>query len=647
MIPLLKPFEEMTREDYDALGLRSGLEIHQQLLTEKKLFCRCPAGHYSEEYDAEILRHMRPTLSELGEYDGTALMEFKTKKEIIYRINHETVCTYEMDDTPPFEINQQALNIALEVAMLLNYKLVSEIHIARKQYLDGSIPTGFQRTTIVGIDGWIPYKDKKIGLIQLGLEEDACREVSDVGHLRVYRTDRLGMPLIEMVTRPEMHTPQEVAEVANLLRWLVRSTGKVRTGIGAARQDVNVSITGGTRIEIKGVPRIPLIPHLIYNEAFRQHSLLQIREELHRRGITEKTFRSTTADVTNLLSKTSWDPIRMAIERKEEVHCVNLKGYARILSHPTQTGKVFSKEISDRVRVIACLTRLPNILTSESTEETIDSFTWNKIRKAVQAGSHDALILVWGNSRDVKTAVQEIEIRAREATMGIPSETRQALADGTNGFERILPGPERMYPDTDLPPLEITEERIQTLENNVPEALWIRREKYKKMGIPDHLLIPIASSPRAGLFEEIVEKYKISPVRVAVFLFEKTKAWKRKKYPIEKLTDDLWRLFFSHVQKQPALLENGEELLKKYLAGQIDDLKSELQRYIPPSIKETEIPEMIESAVSDGMPDLDDSEKKHRYLMGQIMESIRGQIPAKSVRKYIDNELQTKGGKNE
>src|SRR3990170_1803261 len=205
---MFKPFDEMTESDYAAVGFKSGLEIHQQLLTSKKLFCRCPAGHYSDAYDAEILRHMRPTLSELGEYDGTALMEFKTKKEIIYQINHRTVCTYEMDDTPPFELNDEALDIALGIGMLYRCTMVDEIHIARKQYLDGSIPTGFQRTTIVGVNGTIPYKDRSIAIIQLGLEEDACREVSDVGHRRIYITDRLGMPLIETVTAPDMFTPQ-------------------------------------------------------------------------------------------------------------------------------------------------------------------------------------------------------------------------------------------------------------------------------------------------------------------------------------------------------------------------------------------------------------------------------------------------------
>ena len=282
---IFKPFDEMTEDDYKLVGFKSGLEIHQQLYTERKLFCRCPAGKYNHKFDAEILRHMRPTLSELGEYDGTALMEFKTKKDIIYHINRESVCTYEMDDTPPFEINEQALDIALEIALLYRSAATDEIHIARKQYLDGSIPTGFQRTAIVSIGGKIPYKDREINIIQLSIEEDSCREVSDHGHRRVYIADRLGMPLIETVTAPDMKTPYEVAEVGKMLSNIVKSTGKVRTGAGAAREDVNVSVTGGTRIEIKGVPSFKRIPVLTYNEAMRQWNLLRLREELKKRNL--------------------------------------------------------------------------------------------------------------------------------------------------------------------------------------------------------------------------------------------------------------------------------------------------------------------------------------------------------------------------
>ncbi|MBI5727778.1 MAG: Glu-tRNA(Gln) amidotransferase GatDE subunit E, partial [Ignavibacteriales bacterium] len=266
------PLNKATQSDYDRIGFMSGLEVHQQLLTKEKLFCRCPAGVFQkgDEHDAELIRHMRPTLSELGEYDGTALMEFKTKKNIIYHIKNETACTYDVDDTPPFPINRDALGIAIEISLLSKLNIVGEVHITRKQYLDGSIPTGFQRTAIIGVEGQIPLKNKTVRLIQLSIEEDSCREISDIGHVRVYKTDRLGMPLIETVTYPDCLNPYEVVEACNYIRFLNRSTGKVRTGIGAARQDVNVSCTGGTRVEIKGVSHIKWIPKLTHNEAFRQ-----------------------------------------------------------------------------------------------------------------------------------------------------------------------------------------------------------------------------------------------------------------------------------------------------------------------------------------------------------------------------------------
>ena len=208
------PRRETPADSYARLGFKCGLEIHQQLKTGQKLFCHCPAGRYHrhDDFDAEIVRHMRPTLSELGEYDGTALMEFKTRKIVVYRIKNETTCTYEIDDTPPVRINRQAMEIAIEAALLLKCNIVGELHITRKQYLDGSIPTGFQRTGILGIEGEIPLSRKKVRVIQLSVEEDACREVSDRGHVRVYSTDRLGMPLMEMVTYPDMLTPDEAAD---------------------------------------------------------------------------------------------------------------------------------------------------------------------------------------------------------------------------------------------------------------------------------------------------------------------------------------------------------------------------------------------------------------------------------------------------
>src|SRR5512147_3262709 len=291
------------RFDYQSVGLIAGLEVHQQLLTATKMFCRCPAGMYTEDHDGVVLRHMRPTLSELGEYDGTALMEFKTKKNIIYLLHEGNVCTYEMDDTPPFPVNQEAVDIAIEQCLMLACDIVDEVHIARKQYLDGSIPTGFQRTAIVGVNGRLPFRGRTLSITQVSVEEDSCREVSDKGHLIVWRTDRLGMPLIETVTGPDLRTPDEVEEAILLIGRVGRSTGHVRVGIGASRQDVNVSVRGGRRVEIKGVPQAGWAPRLVHGEAWRQVNLLRLRDELHRRGFLGPVdVRVERADVTARVS---------------------------------------------------------------------------------------------------------------------------------------------------------------------------------------------------------------------------------------------------------------------------------------------------------------------------------------------------------
>jgi glutamyl-tRNA(Gln) amidotransferase subunit E len=623
-----KPFDEMTEKDYATVGFKSGLEIHQQLLTAKKLFCRCPAGRYSDKYNAEILRHMRPTLSELGEYDGTALMEFKTKKEIIYRIHRETVCTYEMDDTPPFQIDDEALDSALAIGMLYGCTMVDEVHIARKQYLDGSIPTGFQRTAIVGVDGKIPYKDREIKIIQLSIEEDACREVSDIGHRRVYLTDRLGMPLIETVTGPDMRTPQEVADVAQICRRLVRSTGRVRTGIGAGREDVNVSVTGGTRIEIKGVPRIVNIPLLTYNEAMRQWNLLKLKDELLRRGISTATFKSKTENVTKLLRKTRYQPIQNAIEQGMIVNAILLYGFKGLLRWETQTDTYFAREISDRVRVVACLTTLPNIIHSDSSGDTIAASEWKNIKKSIGGADDDTLVLVWGDEQDAKSGAQEVVIRAKESTIGIPSETRQALRDGTNGFERILPGPDRMYPDTDLPPKRINDERLDKLKLTLPPLFWENERWYRKLKIPTDVIQPLAHSPYCHLFKSLVNDLKINPTLASVALIQYPKR-------LKKLTGERIQFDVESFEKIFSIYETG--LISQegiYLAMQ--SLVREGKFKPPKKYTKAQFSSDIK-IVNKEIKSLKirKPKKKAEIMMGLVMKKVRGRIDGKLVAERI------------
>ncbi|MFZ0471235.1 MAG: Glu-tRNA(Gln) amidotransferase subunit GatE, partial [Bacteroidales bacterium] len=494
--------EDATLNDYKRIGFKSGLEVHQQLKTRSKLFCRCPAGiyHGDEEYDAEVIRHMRPTLSEMGVYDGTALMEFRTRKEITYRINNRTACTYEVDDTPPFPIDHEALEIAINIALAARMNIVGEVHITRKQYLDGSIPTGFQRSAIISVEGELQLKNKKVRLIQLSLEEDSCREISDIGHKRIYKTDRLGMPLIETVTYPDCLTPDELAEAAEYIRFLNRSTGKVRTGIGAAREDVNVSCEGGNRAEIKGVAHIRWIPELSHNEAFRQYALLNIRSRLKKIIPDPGAWKLTSRDITESEIHFHFAPVRAALDRGEKVIAINLPGCRGILSHFTQPGLIFADEISDRLKVIACIEK-PNMIHSEEIGEKNFNSLFPEVAIWLSASEEDAQIILWGPADDIPTALETVEERIQLALEGVPLETRKSFADGTTMFERVLPGRDRMYPDTDSQPLPVTTEMLERLARNQPKEIALRFRQMKEWCLPDDTLHYLLSKNLVELIE--------------------------------------------------------------------------------------------------------------------------------------------------
>jgi len=625
---LLRPlpqFGELDAAGYADLGLISGLEVHQQLLTTRKLFCRCPAGRYSTEHQAEVLRHMRPTLSEMGEYDGTALMEFKTRKDIVYLLNNETVCTYEMDDAPPFEIDDLALDRSFAIARMLGCNIVSEVHITRKQYLDGSIPTGFQRTAIVGTDGVIPYRDRTVRIRQISIEEDSCREVSDRGHLRTYRTDRLGMPLIETVTDPDMKTPWEVMEVGQILRWLVRITGLVRTGPGAARQDVNVSVTGGTRVEIKGVPSLRHIPRLVHNEALRQTSLVAIQRELQKRGIRAQDIGERAVDVTAPVRNTEFRNVRQAVEKGATVGAVPLPGFEGLLGAATQPRTTFLKEFSDRIRVIACIDALPNLACSTQDAPTFSGGEWDKITKACGVPDTVPVLVVWGRQQDVETAAREIAIRARDATAGVPNETRQALDDGTDGFERILPGADRMYPDTDLPPIGISDERLQRIFANLPAPPWQRRQHLIELGMGADLAERLSRHPAFELFEDLRGELAATPdgpltvTGLASLLLDRSCP----RPPSLKVAADWWR---ATVRR----LACGEVLPEGVYHGEDHPLEP---------LSPTAARQQFETALAQAPDGPRTGRQGEDFVMGHVMRELRGRVAGRTVRAWVKEAL--------
>lgn len=638
------PLHLATKKDWKRIGFKSGLEVHQQLKTKQKLFCHCPAGiyHEHEDFDGEIIRHMRPTLSEMGEYDGTALMEFRTRKEIIYRLNNQTACTYEIDDTPPFKINQEALQYAIEISYLSKLNIVGEVHITRKQYLDGSIPTGFQRTAIIGVEGEIQLSNKKVRLIQLSLEEDSCREISDIGHTRIYKTDRLGMPLIETVTYPDMETPHELREAAEHIRFLNRSTGKVRTGIGSGREDVNVSCEGGTRVEIKGVAHNKWIPRLSHNEAFRQFALLAIREELKKRNCQPKQWKSEWINLSFEKLASKHPPILNAKKRREKIWAVNLPGFAGILSHFTQPGQCFGNEISDRLKVIACIEK-PNMTHSEAFGPDLSDLNFEEIGRLLNSKDKDAQIIFWGPEDDFKTALETIEERCIMAMEGVPRETRKGLPDGTTIFERVLPGADRMYPDTDSAPIPLDDSIIEELGKSLPVDIHIRLDQMKNWGIPQDTYHYLLKKNLVVLIERINRDFSISPKWLGTFMGHYLKFQEGQKVPHKDFSYDQLYELFSFIRKQELDLMIARPMLPHVMEYPNMDMASVLTSLkFRKRTKETllaPVDFLIEKFKEIRRSDNDAAIRD--WLMGQLRTQAVGNIALNELSQMVEQEIKT------
>ena len=307
--------------NFEELGLKVGLEVHQQLATKHKLFCNC-TPRLSKDFDVEVVRRLRPTQSELGEIDPAALFEFKKGMYFKYLASEESSCLVELDEEPPHGLNPEAVEIALLIAMCLNSRPVDEIHTMRKLVIDGSNTTGFQRTAIVALGGELRYPGGKVGVQTVCLEEDAARLVEKGEGYRAYALDRLGIPLVEVALEPVTAGPKEVQEIAVSLGRLLRATGRVARGLGTIRQDINVSIRGGGVVEVKGVQRLELISKIIEYEAKRQHGLMKLKELIEERGL-ERDAVGEPVDLTEIFSNTSCKVLKKAvlfrIERRGEV----------------------------------------------------------------------------------------------------------------------------------------------------------------------------------------------------------------------------------------------------------------------------------------------------------------------------------------
>ncbi|MGC9346031.1 MAG: Glu-tRNA(Gln) amidotransferase subunit GatE, partial [Candidatus Bathyarchaeales archaeon] len=462
--------------NYEKIGLKVGLEIHQQLDTSAKLFCNCKPELFKEEPEITFLRRLRPTQSELGQIDPAAYFEFQKGVKILYEANRRTSCLVEMDEEPPHPLNMEAVEITLTAALMMNAKPVDEIHVMRKTVIDGSNTTGFQRTCVIALNGEVKVGEKTVPIQHVSLEEDAARIMGQEGNIIHYRIDRLGIPLIEVATAPVINSPKEAGEVALAIGRILRATGKVKRGLGTIRQDLNISIPNGALIEIKGVQELELLPLVVEYEVQRQLNLIKISEELRENGIKEEDIKEEFFDVTDVFKQTKCKVIRKALDKNQRVLAVKLPKFKGFLKRELMPGFRLGTEMADRARFWG---RVGGIFhTDELPAYRITAEEVEDLRKAVKAEEHDAIVFVADNPENAGDALKAVVERAREAMRGVPEETRGPNPDGTTRYMRPRPGAARMYPETDIPPIQITEDYIRRISSQLPE---LPEQKFERL----------------------------------------------------------------------------------------------------------------------------------------------------------------------
>jgi glutamyl-tRNA(Gln) amidotransferase subunit E len=627
--------------DYRVLGLKVGLEIHVQLNTRRKLFCPCPT-RLSTNYSSELDRYLRPARSEVGEVDPAAMLEWSRKKKYRYLVSGEESCLVEADEEPPHFIDRESLLVALAIAKALNMKIVDEIHAMRKIVIDGSNVSGFQRTVLIALNGHIRVDDKVIGVQTLCLEEDAARKVEESEVESVYVLDRLGIPLVEIATAPDIDTPELALRTALKIGQLVRLTGKAKWGLGTIRQDINVSIAGGAKTEIKGIQHLYMIPLAVEYEVKRQIELLRIRDELKARGLTPENIKPEVVDVTEVFENTSSKVLKRALEKGGVVLALVLPGFKGILSWSTQPGRRFGTELSDYAKAwggvggIFHTDELPGYGISESEVSKLYSATGAD-------SSRDAIVIVADEEEKAKKALIAVAERAKYAIIGIPEETRAANPDGTTRYMRPRPGAARMYPETDIPPVLVTDDILEEASRYMPEHPDI---KYKHLleehGLSGGLARALLNDLMLDFYEYLAEKYgdKVPCSVIASILVNTIPMLRREGVPVENLSEDAIEDVVKLVAEGVVAKEAVPDLLA-YMAKNpgvraIDAVNALRVKKISANDLDNLIVNTIERLKTRL---LEKRDKAFNIVMGEVMKTVRGSVDGKLVAERVKLKL--------
>lgn len=601
--------------------LKIGIEIHQQLNTGK-LFCSCPSLLRNDAPGIVVTRKLRPSAGELGNIDPAALHEFGMGKTFVYEAYSDTTCLVELDEEPPHKMNLEALEVALQVAHAVGARPIDEIQVMRKTIIDGSCVSGFQRTSLVAVGGKLKLKGgKTIGIPTIGIEEDAARIMGSQGRDAVYRLDRAGIPLIEIATTPDISSPDEAREAAEKIGMLLRCTGRAMRGIGTIRQDLNVSIDGGARTEIKGVQWLNLIPLFVENEIKRQESL----REIFKGGIKIGGKKDATGVFRNTKCKIIADKLANG---SGVVLSLTVPGSAGLFKKELHPGKRFGREVAEYAKARSGVGGFFH--TDELPAYGITPGEVEALRTRMGAHEGDLVIIVCEKPASADKALSAI-IERLENKMG--EETRRANEDGSTSYMRPLPGAGRLYPETDSPQISLKKKFPGPIpEIETPEQKLSRLEK---LGLNLELAKSVFLSERADVFDKAIS-LGVQPTIAATTLEQTIPYLRRKGAKVDALSDEKLVAVFEVLSKNSITKEILPDLLEKLCAG------SRLEELVATTkmASDDEVEKMVSQLVLEKM-DYVKAQKERAVggLMGLAMERLKGRADGKVISAILKKKV--------
>ena len=631
----------MSELQIDKIGLKVGLEIHQQLATGKKLFCNCMPIE-TDEYTINFSRKLRVTKSELGKLDPSAIFEKNKEKTMTYFGNPQSSCLVEQDDEPPHDLEKAAKETALIISCALNSDIFNEIYVMRKIVIDGSNTSGFQRTMLVSLNGKIEVDGKKIGIQSICLEEDASRLLKDSENTREYSLDRLGIPLVEIASEPISGKPEEIKNIALALGRLLRATKRVARGLGSIRQDVNVSIEGGGGVvEVKGVQKLDQLEKVIEYEAKRQHGLLKIKEKVEK--ITSGIDKTRDVkDATDIFRECKSKIIQKALSQGSVVKVIKVAGFSKVFGYEPYPGIRLGKQLGELVRFYG----LGGIFHSDEDLHGygIDDSQIEKLKQILNIGPNDAFLILAGDERKMNVIIDSLISRIDDSKKGVPAETRAATLVGETVFLRPRPGASRMYPETDILPIIISKEEIEDAKSKIPKS-WeeMISSLQKQYDLNNQLATQIFDSEYLDLFENICKDKKVPANFVASALCSTITNLERK-------IPDYKPLCVSDILETFNLLKNGsiakeslEIIFESLMSGKAKSLQDVIKSSALETLDERELDKILDEIIESNLKIIkEQGTRSMGPLMGLAMKSLRGKVDGQKLNQLLENKIKAK-----